>query len=68
MNWRELAEAMESESRRLGVSLDHLDVVMGDKLPINRIDVRLGRHAHISSTPGGVLVREKRDPAIRLLG
>lgn len=62
MNWRELVEAVESESRRLGVPLDHLEVTL-DGRPIRDIAASLLREDFV--TPG-VGVHKKTVPAIKL--
>lgn len=66
MNWRELVEAVESESRRLGVPLDHLEVTL-DGRPIRDIATSLLREDFLR--PGfvdGVEVHKKTVPAIKL--
>lgn len=43
MTWRELSEALETESLRLGIPLDHLEVYTPSGRPVQSIHTDLAR-------------------------
>ena len=43
MTWRELCEALETESLRLGIPLDHLEVYASSGRPVQGIQTSLYR-------------------------